>query len=283
MFDIQSQRLNGTAANGTAVVQEPSRNFSAQPITPKFLVFHYTACSFQVARQVFLDAHSSHRVSAHLLVDEDGSVTQFVDFGRRAWHAGSSFWKGFADLNSHSIGIEVVNLGYLQKKADGSFQTSDGSQTAPPDRVIEARHKNPHDPHRYWHAYTAEQVETCAQLAELLVARYALREIVGHDDIAPDRKVDPGPAFPMHRISSRAFDRADDSGPGDALYVAAQKLNIRSGPGVQFSLVREPLPLGTRVLPRQPADHGWMQIEAEVPTPNVGWVSTAHLRATAPG
>jgi N-acetylmuramoyl-L-alanine amidase len=283
MFDIQSQRLTGASDNGQAVAHEPSPNVSAHPILPKFLVFHYTACSFDAARRAFLNAQSSNRVSAHLLVDEDGSVTQFVDFDRRAWHAGTSFWKGFTDLNTHSIGIEVVNFGYLQKHADGTFHTGDGKQPIAADRVVEAMHKNPDDRHRFWHAYTAEQVETCAQLAQLLVSRLALQEILGHDDIAPDRKVDPGPAFPMHRIASRAFDRADNGGEPQPLFVSAQKLNLRMGPGVQHSLVRDALVINTKVVPRQPPTNGWMQVEAEVPAPNVGWVSTAYLRASPVG
>lgn len=283
MFSIQNQRLTGTSQNGRAVSFEPSRNVSRNPITPKFLVFHYTACSFDAARRTFLDDQAAQRVSAHLLVDEDGSVVQFVPFDGRAWHAGTSFWQGFTDLNTHSIGIEVVNHGYLLKRADGSFTTSSGQHQVSTDRVVEARHKNPADHHLYWQAYTPEQVETCEELAQLLVAHYGLRDVIGHDDIAPGRKVDPGPAFPMHRVASRAIGRDGDDAAPQALFVGVDHLNLRNGPGVQFQPVREPLTQNTKVLPRAGFREGWLEVEAEVPAPNTGWVSSAYLRAAPTG
>ncbi|MBQ0961532.1 N-acetylmuramoyl-L-alanine amidase [Ideonella sp. 4Y11] len=279
MFNIQSQLLAGTSDNGREVAFEASPNINAHPIVPKFLVFHYTACSFDAARRTFLDGYGANRVSAHLLVDEDGSVVQFVPFNQRAWHAGTSFWRGFTDLNSHSIGIEVVNHGYLLRRADGGFTTSDGSQQVSADRVVEVRHKNTAEPHRYWHAYTSEQIETCAQLAQLLVASFGLSEVVGHDDIAPERKVDPGPAFPMRRMTSRAIGRAGDDAMGQRLFVSADRLNLRSGPGVQYQLVRAPLVQNTMVIARSGNTDGWLQVEAEVSAPNIGWVASGYLRS----
>lgn len=280
MFEVNDHRLVADPGNATPVRFEASPNLNAGTIAAKFLVFHYTACSFAAARAAFMRKVGAGRVSAHLLVDTDGSVIQFVPFNKRAWHAGESFWAGMTDMNTHSIGVEVVNLGYLLKHGDGRFGSSDGSSTVSADRVVEARHKNPNEHHRYWQAYTAEQVETCAQLAEALTAAYSLVDVVGHDDIAPARKSDPGPAFPLRRMVARAFGRADDETATQWLFVGAAKLNIRQGPGTQFPLVAAALPMNTAVRPLQPSQAGWMQVEAQTAAPNVGWVAAAFLRST---
>lgn len=280
MFEVIDHRLIAAPGNATPVQFEASPNVNASTIAAQFLVFHYTACSFAAARAVFMRGTGDGRVSAHLLIDTNGSVTQFVPFNKRAWHAGESFWAGMTDLNTHSIGIEVVNLGYLLKHGDGRFGSADGSSTVSADQVVEARHKNPHEHHRYWQAYTPAQIETCTQLAVVLRAAYNLVDVVGHDDIAPARKSDPGPAFPLRHMVASAFGRADDETSTQWLFVGAAKLNIRQGPGTQFPLVAAALPVNTAVRPLQPSQGGWMQVEAQATPPVVGWVSAAYLRAT---
>jgi AmpD protein len=104
-------------------------------------------------------------VSSHLLVRRDGAVVQFVPFGARAWHAGASEFAGRARCNDFSIGIEL-----------------EGTDAAP---------------------YTARQYARLAQLARLLMRAYpgiTWRRIVGHSDIAPGRKTDPGPSFDWRRL-----------------------------------------------------------------------------------
>ena len=278
MYSIANHRLAGISTGGTAVRSETSPNFNANgSIQPRFLVFHYTACSFAAAQASFLDGNAANRVSAHLLVDVDGSVTQFVPFNKRAWHAGESFWTGLADINTYSIGVEVVNYGYLQKRADGSFVAADGKTPIAPDQAVEARHKNPQDTHLYWQAYTPAQLETCERLAELLKVGYGLVDVVGHDDIAPARKLDPGPAFPISRMASRVLAR--DAGLPDhpALYVGAAKLNIRVGPGVQYSAAGTALVKQTQVRVLQQRADGWSQVEAAVTPPVTGWVKSVYL------
>jgi N-acetylmuramoyl-L-alanine amidase len=236
MFLIANHLLTGSSEDGTAVRSETSPNCNANgSIQPRFLVFHYTACSFAAARAAFMNGNAANRVSAHLLVDLDGSVTQFVPFNKRAWHAGESFWAGLADINTYSIGIEVVNYGYLTKRADGSFVAADGSARIPADQVVEARHKNPADKHLYWQAYAPDQLRTCESLAELLKTSYGLVDAVGHDDIAPARKLDPGPAFPMSRMASRILEREAGLPGHPGLYVNAPWLNIRVGPGAHYA------------------------------------------------
>lgn len=117
MFTITDHRLAGASPHGLAVKGLPSGNHDGV-IVPQFLVSHYTACTAGVARYAFLRETTTNRVSVQLMVDRDGCVTEFVPFNLRAWHAGKSVWDGLQDLHSHSIGIEVVNFGYLLKSAD---------------------------------------------------------------------------------------------------------------------------------------------------------------------
>ena len=108
------------------------------------------------------------QVSAHYLIDEDGTVVRMVAEEMRAWHAGKSFWRGVRDLNSTSIGIELANPG--------------------------------HD-HGY-RAFPEAQIVALMELAREIVERHGIApdNIVGHSDIAPGRKIDPGELFPWRRL-----------------------------------------------------------------------------------
>jgi N-acetylmuramoyl-L-alanine amidase len=271
MFAINGQLLVGDSPQGIATRFLPTANHDGQ-IVPKYLVFHYTACSAAAARAAFLRQTGGNRVSAHLLVDRDGSVTQFLPLNQRAWHAGESRWDGFQDLNTHSIGIEVVNFGYLLKSADGTFRTADGAQTVPAAEVTEGRHRLPHWPWTHWHAYSAEQIATCEALTELLAASYSLRDAVGHDDIAPARKADPGPSFPMSRMRGHILGRDSAQIAERSAYVAVDKLNIRVGPGVASATAGPPLVRNTRLEVLALDSSGWMQVTTRQQTPLTGWV-----------
>jgi AmpD protein len=102
------------------------------------------------------------RVSAHFLIRRDGALMQFVACGERAWHAGESTWRGRARCNDFSIGIEL-----------------EGTDALP---------------------YTTPQYAMLGRLVRALRRRYAIEDVVGHSDIAPGRKTDPGPAFDWPRF-----------------------------------------------------------------------------------
>ena len=138
-----------------------------------FLVLHYTVGNFE-SSLVTLTKPSNRAVSSHYLVRDRPVVTyRLVDENNRAWHAGPSFWKGHTNLNSSSIGIEIVNPGWV-KDADGV------TRYAP---------------------FPEEQIDEVVALCREIVARHHIRpdRIVGHADIAPGRKQDPGPLFPWKR------------------------------------------------------------------------------------
>lgn len=191
--------------NGSQVeyIESPNTNGKTQPISPSYLIIHYTAdSSIDGAISWFKDPQAE--ASAHLVIGRDGRIVQMVPFNQKAWHAGESKWKGITRLNKCSIGIELVNAGMLVKK-QGVFVNWAG-HVIPSDEVIEATHKN--GTPAFWHEYTQPQIDAAIAVSKALIPAYSILEILGHDDIAPERKTDPGPAFPMTAFLSRAFGRS---------------------------------------------------------------------------
>jgi N-acetylmuramoyl-L-alanine amidase len=133
------------------------------------LVLHYTgmkSCAEAIERL----CDPSAQVSAHYVIDEDGTIWRLVDESLRAWHAGESAWRGNADVNSRSIGIELVNPGH-------EFGYRD---------------------------FPAAQMEALIALARDIVDRHGIRpiDVVGHSDVAPARKMDPGEKFNWRALAA---------------------------------------------------------------------------------
>lgn len=192
---------------------------------PPFVIMHFTAGrSRESTVGHFLDPKT--KASAHLVIGRDGSVTQCVPFTRAAWHAGVSEWtvysppttgiplppRVYSGLNQHSIGIELSNAGPLERSLDGTYRTYWG-QKVPPSEVVVATHKN-ETKERGWHRFPRAQLETTLEILEALFHAYeTLEDLLGHDDIAPKRKVDPGPAFPLERFRARFIGRWTEVDP----------------------------------------------------------------------
>jgi N-acetylmuramoyl-L-alanine amidase len=132
-------------------------------------VLHYTELPLQESLDILTDGAREHRVSSHYVLAEDGTVYRLVPEDRVAWHAGLSYWRGREHLNETSIGIEIVNL--------------DGDK----------------------YDYPPAQVAALIELCQGIVARHPAivpRNVVGHSDIAPQRKVDPGRRFPWSTLAA---------------------------------------------------------------------------------
>ena len=142
----------------------------------QYVVLHYTATNFN--RSLYL--LTKEPVSSHYLIeDQKGTIYQLVDEKNRAWHAGLSEWQGRTFLNSSSIGIEIVNEGFTEE-AHGNIK---------------------------WHPYSEAQIQSLILLLKDIKARYKLsaENILGHSDIAPLRKTDPGPLFPWRRLAKEGL------------------------------------------------------------------------------
>jgi N-acetylmuramoyl-L-alanine amidase len=272
---IANHRLTDADGMPLAVVDTPNMGGVMQP---EYLVIHYTAGG-SAEGSVAWFRNAQAKVSAHLVIGRDGAITQVVPFNRVAWHAGKSQWDGRSGLNNFSIGIELDNAGKLERV--GRRWVSAATKRAyPDDDVLVANHK--HDGAGMlpsgWHEYTEAQIDATLAIGLLLQKRYALKDVLGHEDIAPGRKTDPGPAFPMASFRSRVLGRRDDQ---DEVYLAKTALNIRSGPGVQFAaLPGSPLPAQAR-LSVQERQAVWWRVEvldADSDEAAEGWVHSRFLQ-----
>ncbi|WP_105200814.1 penicillin binding protein PBP4B [Pseudoalteromonas sp. T1lg10] len=162
----------------------------------KFLVMHYTAIDYEKSERVLVEKGG---LSAHYLVPEsqdpsygerDLQVLQLVKEQDRAWHAGNSYWQGRTDLNDHSIGIEVVNVPSCSDRAPSM---------EPEISTIEYGA----EPFCVFPDYDPKQIELLIALSQDILARnpdIGPTQVVGHADIAPGRKLDPGPRFPWYQL-----------------------------------------------------------------------------------
>ncbi|MEM9930985.1 MAG: N-acetylmuramoyl-L-alanine amidase [Bacteroidota bacterium] len=250
-FDIKNHRL--IQENGKPVTYRASPNRGSK-LTPQYLVMHYTA-GRDAASSISWLTNPASRASAHLVIGRDGEITQLVPFNRKAWHAGRSEWNGLVGLNHHAIGIELDNAGRLTRRASGWYTWF--GHLYPEGEVVEATHKNEDEP-AGWHTFPEVQLLTAIGAASAIMQHYELLDVVGHDDVSPIRKSDPGPAFPMTSFRSRVIGRNEED---ELKFVTTGNLNIRYGPGVSFdTLPGSPLPEGTQVLVLH-SNSGWQYVE----------------------
>ena len=145
-----------------AVTTYQSPNFDERNCAVDMLILHYTDTrTTQEAIDILVSPE--RKVSAHYVLAEDGTLFSLVDESKRAWHAGVSYWRGRENLNACSIGIEIVNAGHLYGYVP----------------------------------FTKAQYNVLIPLCQRIKAQYGLKDynIIGHSDIAPDRKKDPGELF----------------------------------------------------------------------------------------
>lgn len=211
-MQIRDHRLS---ADGVQRADSPNRGGRFEPGDLDTIIVHYTAgANAQSAIDTLCD--TERKVSAHLVVARDGTITQLLPFDTVGWHAGKSSWQGRTGLNNYSIGIEVDNPGRLQHR-DGGYYSWFG-KAYPEEDVVQAVHRN-ETAFSHWHRFPESQVAVVEQLCALLVEHYGISQILGHEEIAPDRKDDPGPAFPLDELRERMLPqpRSGPKRPGFSL------------------------------------------------------------------
>jgi N-acetylmuramoyl-L-alanine amidase len=150
------------------MIETPSPNFDERALPVTMLVLHYTGMP-DAAGAIARLTDPAAKVSSHYVVAEDGQVLRLVDEEKRAWHAGKSHWRGIDDVNSASVGIEIVNPG-----------------------------------HEFgYRPFPEPQIDALIPLIADIVGRHRITRgnVVGHSDIAPARKQDPGELFPWFRLA----------------------------------------------------------------------------------
>lgn len=198
-MNILNNFLYGNDGKQVTYIPSPNRDGN---YVPQYLIIHDTE-STSAASTISWFQSSSSQVSAHLLIDINGAITQFVPFNTIAWHAGDSTWDGLVSMNRYAIGIELVNAGRLSREGDHWVSILEG-EVIPPEEVLIAQHKN--ETFRSgWQIYSQAQLNAATEVGKLLVDHYNLNDVLGHDDVAPGRKSDPGPAFPMESFRADLF------------------------------------------------------------------------------
>ncbi|HRZ28423.1 MAG TPA: N-acetylmuramoyl-L-alanine amidase [Spirochaetota bacterium] len=190
--------------DGDNVQIRKSPNLST-PFTPLLLVIHYTANN-SLDETVSWFMNPDAQASSHLVIGRDGRIVQMVAFNKKAWHAGASSWGNLEGINRYSIGIELVNAGKLRRRSDDKWVNWAG-RVVPDEEVTEAVHRAESTP-AGWHEYTDAQIESAERVSILLNSAYHFTDVLGHEDISPGRKVDPGPLFPLNSFRSRVLGRA---------------------------------------------------------------------------
>lgn len=222
-------------------ISMPSPNHGGALEKPTLLVMHYTASGGSGSSDARYFQNPAAKASAHFVVDRDGSVVQCVPTNVKAWHAGVSSWRGRSNCNDFSIGIEVDNWGLLEYRQDGKCYSHKG-EVVPPERVF--RGENKRGVMGYWEIYNSKQIEAVIELAGAICQAYpTITEIVGHEDIAPVRKIDPGPAFPLLRMQSIPGGREKGTLQRQ---VNVTSLNVRSNPNTSSQIIKS-LPKGELV------------------------------------
>jgi len=153
------------------IISKPSPNFNERPQgqIPDLLLLHYTGMKTG-AEALERMRDPAAKVAAHYMIETDGTVYQLVAEDKRAWHAGISSWQGETDINGCSIGIEIVNPGH-----EFGYQ-----------------------------AFPDGQMQSVATLCKAIIQKYSIRadRVLGHSDVAPDRKMDPGEKFNWQWLAS---------------------------------------------------------------------------------
>lgn len=268
-------------SSGKGVPFDASPNKSSSGLSggkPKYVIIHYTAGgTAQGAVNVF--NNPAHKASAHFVLGHDGAITQMGKLNEKLWHAGRSSWDGINGLNGHSVGIEIANWGWLTGEA-GNWRSWTGSRVDD-SRVVRAAHKYD-GVTRGWEIYDEAQILACVEMVRAIALEYDMQphHILGHDDISPGRKQDPGPAWDMDRFRAMVFGRAEDDGDYEPTFrvEASSGLNMRIGAGVGFDKIKT-LPDKAQVIKVDTDGAWWLVAEMKAGEPNdTGWVHSKWLR-----
>jgi N-acetylmuramoyl-L-alanine amidase len=203
-MDVNNHRLLKDDGNAVTFDSSPHQGGNVNPI---YLIMHYTA-GVSASSAISWFNNPIAKASAHLVIDRDGTITQMVPFNRIAWHAGKSEWGHLKGMNKYSIGIELACAGKLRKRENGTWVSWSGA-VIPTSEVTVAKHKD-EDGTAGWHEYTEAQIEAAIKAGLALHREYDFDDVLGHDDVSPGRKVDPGPLFPMISFRSKVLGRQDN-------------------------------------------------------------------------
>lgn len=282
-LSLKDRRWLAESGKTVRQILSPSEHTNGPFATrPQLLVMHFTyGASAESSANWFKNKENRFRSSAHIVIDRDGSIIQCVPLDVGANHAGRSSWRGQNSMNNKSYGMELANWGYLIKS--GSGYKSHTGKSVPNFLLADHKNGNPHFEYRpfAWETYPEEQIRSAIKVAACLVKELGVNEIVGHDDISPLRKYDPGPAFDMDSFRQMVFGGRDVDGANTLTVRSQNGLRLRTGPGTEFDTIQV-LALGTLLEPIEKKDK-WIlaSVLDEAGQTNVtGWVHSSFVAFT---
>ena len=185
------------------IIDRPSANFNdrREGAVPDMVVLHFTAMEAEAALERLCDPGAE--VSAHYVIGRGGEVWRLVDEEKRAWHAGAGAWGAVVDVNSRSIGIEMVNLG--------------------------------------GEPFGAAQMDRLVEMLRAVMGRWAIapERVIGHSDMAPERKGDPGGRFDWRRLALEGLSVWPDPGEAADFGLSAKRFGYRCGPELALQAFRQ--------------------------------------------
>jgi N-acetylmuramoyl-L-alanine amidase len=210
------------------------------------IVLHDTAGRLDHESSVRWLCDEAAKASAHFVIGRGGEIVQLALTNVATWHAGRSSWQGKSNVNGFSIGIEIVNPGVMQRTPASEARTWFGQTFEIGTFGIEAR-RTPEHGSGLWMPYTPEQIDAVIGVCGALTAAYpTIADITTHWAIAPGRKVDTNPLFPLEQLRSRVFGRADAPVGDGTDAVTTVDVNIRRWPSLADNVIRV-LPAGSRL------------------------------------
>ncbi len=263
------------------LIEDPNVSFKQTPNIgknfskglPDTIIIHYTAAP-NVNSAINWLTNKSANASAHLVIARDGKITQLADFNVITWHAGKSKWKEREGLNNYSIGIEIDNCGILRKVDSKTYQHGETGPKFTKEDVMIAIHRNGKKTEA-WHKYTEIQIERVKEVCKLLINEYNVKFILGHEEIAPGRKTDPGPAFPLDELREELLGKQKkeiiNSFPLKGIII--KDTSLLSQPHPNSEVVYKKVSDNTEIILLQEKDSFY-----KVEVPLIGYVSKAHVQ-----
>lgn len=268
-MEIKDNILQG---DNIKFIKSPNTAGVFKPGAMDTVIIHFTAGSTaESAIRTLCDdkVAAKKRTSAHIVIGQQGEITQLVPFNTVAWHAGDSQYQGRSGFNQYSIGIEIDNPGELTKSGDKYISWF--NKVYPESEVVYLTHRNQSTP-KYWHTFTEKQIEAVFAICAALDLTYPIKYILGHEEISPLRKTDPGPAFPLEKLRDRILNSRQDDGVEENVMtlgkVKTDLLNIRLNPDKTAEMIAKPLKKGQNVTILE-EKNGWLKVTTEI----TGWVA----------
>ena len=174
---------------------------AGRPLKPELIILHDTASRLNKGSVINWFTSPECNVSAHVVVERDGSMTQMVSFNQQAFHAGKSEWKGRQNCNGFSIGVEIVHPGLCDKDGRAWYHKKNEKGFPGLKHIKTKEHGD-----GWWMEYTPEQVKAVTELCQALVTAYPdIEDVTAHFVVSPKRKVDVCPLFPLEEVRQAAL------------------------------------------------------------------------------